>query len=146
MLFFVLPVMVHNKSHLEKERVSDMGLFSNDSSPFKGGNPCSLQAQPLGRGHPVRPERRHGSQSLVLSPVTAGALPVSSLLKASTGVATVQLSPCPGWQNVRILSHYLSYPLQGAQLEKADSSAFWCVGCFLLTEPCLHNFLGSLSI
>lgn len=114
--------------------------------PSREGTPAPGSLRPLGRGHPVRPERGHGSQSLVLSPVTAWALPVSSLLKARTGVATVPLSPCPGWQEVRILSHYLSYPLQGAQLEKADSSAFWCVGCFLLAEPCLHNLLGSLSI
>lgn len=63
-----------------KKRVSECGFSITIALPSMEGTPVPCSLGPLGRGHPlVSPERGHGSQSLVLSPVTAWALPVSSL-------------------------------------------------------------------
>lgn len=132
-----------------------MGLFNNETSPFWGQIPfLSVSGLSSLWGGEVTqhtllcllcPREDMLPKSSSYSPVPARAPPnSSSLCEASAAVATVQLSLCPEQQDVRILSHYISYPLQGALSVEADSSAFWCVGCFLLTELCLHNFLESL--
>lgn len=137
-MLFVLPIRA-NKNHLEKERVSNMGLFRNDrSTPLEGGTgSCQPQASVPSAGHPASPlslESR-GEPFPLPRPwsVTAWAPPVSSPPggRAAAALSTVCTSPRPGQQDVRILSHFLSSSLQGARLVEADGSALWCVGCFL---------------
>lgn len=108
---------------------SDTRPLSSESSPFNFSHqPGAFQPQPQAppsytHGRPPSPPsslvaRRHFS-FLSLAP-----LPLAACWKPAAAMATAQLSPCSGQQDVRVLSRFLSSSLQGAPSVEADNSAF----------------------